>query len=109
MLRSRRGIGVLTLMLVIGLGSCSDVPWPSSPDSEDSESAMVQGRPISSPAQPFANQLARGVALAMRNPQVRIVIRDAMRDSRFHEHKVHLRSLLKDQRANRSLMGLSKN
>ena len=45
-------------------------------------------------AQRLSNTLARGIALALRNPDVATSVRNALRDSRFHEHKVHLRTLL---------------
>lgn len=84
----------VALVFFLTLGGCSDHEMPISPADGGKEAVQVSTQPISSPGQPLANNLARAVALAMNDRDVRLSVRDAMRDSRFHEHKVHLRSFL---------------
>jgi hypothetical protein len=89
----RTGVPII-LALLLAMGGCSDGTLISSHSSE--ASASLRGNPITSPGQPIANNLARVVALALNDPDVRLSVRDAMRDSRFHEHKIHFRSFLEE-------------
>lgn len=84
----------LAFVFLLAMGGCSEGDIPMSPATDGPELAKVPAHPISSPGQPLANNVARAVALAMNDREVRLSVRDAMRDSRFHEHKIHLRSFL---------------
>lgn len=81
------------LLAVLGLGL-----WGCGSDGitgrRGEVNASLSAAPDSSAAQAFADRIARSIALAMGEPSVSAIVRNAMRDSRFHEHKLHLRSFL---------------
>lgn len=103
---SRWSIVVYTMMMSLVV-ACSDAGSIANPLDAEPTATNLGRSAIASPAQPIANQLAKATALAMRDPELRLQIRDAMRDSRFHEHKLHLRSFLEGSDGELLLRGIA--
>jgi hypothetical protein len=87
--RWRLGRPVLAVVggLTFALSACADARTPLDPGGEPPFHGTA------ATTSETGQQLARALALAMRDPGVRGLLRDAWRDSRFSEHKLVLHEL----------------
>ncbi|MGH7720195.1 MAG: hypothetical protein ACREON_15305 [Gemmatimonadaceae bacterium] len=90
-MRSYRSLGMVSMALA--LAAC-DADLPPSPESDVTITAK---KAASAPAASPENNVARGIALALREHDVRVAIRDAMRASRFTEHKLVLQEFIQTE------------
>jgi hypothetical protein len=74
----------LALALALGLGACADALTGTFEPPADASKSLA----IATPAD--AQTVARGLALAMRDPSIRAQVHAAMRGSSFNEHKLVL-------------------
>jgi len=72
---------IVALLAVAGLAACSD---------RGSTLAPVPAEPVTGPVA-NVRTVAQGFALALANPELRAGVRDAMRASRYTDHKLELR------------------
>lgn len=78
----------LALLLGLGLGACSDAPTATI-ETPTRASASVA---VTTPSQ--AQAVARDLGLAMSDPAIRRRVHQAMRVSRFNEHKLVLQDVV---------------
>lgn len=93
----RRLLPVLGLATAVTLNACGDFPAATSPPAGD-QAATLQEPAVSAVSvdQDYANTVARSIAMAMNDRAVQVHIRNAMRDSRYQEHKLDLRAFLQE-------------
>lgn len=72
--------------LLLGVQACADIP--------DQISAPDQTVQVSEESDPRADRVARGIALALAEPDIRERLPEDLRDSPFPAHRLHLRSYL---------------
>lgn len=78
----------LALTLALGLGACADAPTGTIEPPAGASRSLAVATPSD------AQELAEGLALAMRDPSIRRQVHRAMRASRFNEHKLVLQDLV---------------
>jgi hypothetical protein len=88
---------IVILLAVAGLAACSDGAAPLAP---------VPAAPETGPAV-AARAVAQGIALALANPEIRADVRDAMRASRYTDHKLELREFTATPAGERLLQAAS--
>jgi len=91
----------LALTVAMGLGACADAPTGTI------EPALHASISLRAPTPSDAQTLARGLALAMRDPSIRGDVHNAMRASRFNEHKLVLQDLLNGPEGKKLLTAIS--
>jgi len=91
----------LALTVAMGLGACADAPTGTI------EPALHASISLRAPTPSDAQTLARGLALAMRDPSIRGDVHNAMRASRFNEHKLVLQDLLNGPDGKKLLSAIS--
>ena len=91
----------LALTVAMGLGACDDAPTGTI------EPALHASISLRAPTPSDAQTLARGLALAMRDPSIRGEVHSAMRASRFNEHKLVLQDLLNGPEGKKLLTAIS--
>jgi hypothetical protein len=88
---------IVALLAVAGVAACSDGAAPLAP---------VSAAPETGPAV-AARTVARGIALALANPEIRADVRDAMRASLYTDHKLELREFTATPAGERLLQAAS--
>lgn len=78
-------------MATLFAAACQDAPTQLLPPAGSAE-------PSGAEASAQVEMVARGVALALRQPTLRRQLFEDLRDSRFPEHRIHLRSYLAGER-----------
>jgi|GEM_PF-2329840 len=81
-------------VLALAVQACADRPEATPTSAPESAPAAARAIPSTGPA----DDLARGIALALSAPELRQQVLDDMRDSPFPEHRLHLASYLRGQR-----------
>ena len=94
--RHRRGIALVVLAIGLSTARCRDSQSPAPRVSP--RETMVQGVAgiwtTEETQRHLLARIAQGIALSLADAELRLLVRDALRDSPFREHKVHLRSFL---------------
>ena len=81
--------------MALATGCDQGTPLPTGPDGAKAEAVLESAEVASKAAgDEQARATARLISLAMRNPEVRIAVRDAMRSSPLTEHKLSFHEFL---------------
>lgn len=94
MLRDTGRIVAALAACLLGLQACAD----QTPTALPASAGSAQQSPADAPVQEEIQLVARGVALALRQPLLRHQLLQDLRDSPFPEHRIHLRSYLAGER-----------
>lgn len=86
----RAGVFLCTTILCVVIGACTERPTLSAPVVTNSSAALT-----SSASEAEAQLIARALALALANDDVRARLLEDLRDSPFPKHRLHLQSYLR--------------